>query len=99
MYLLQRETGQRLAGSRSLPRCLTSITARCTRPCQAVLHEGHHLLEDLVRNWLGAPDHPAHADEVADAHQAVGQYFGIEESDLSPLHRFKECGPVPIGKD
>ena len=36
---------------------------------------------------LAVPEDPAHADELADAHQAPGEDLGVALRDLARVHR------------
>ena len=41
---------------------------------------------------LAVPEDPAHADELADPHQAPGEHLGIALRDLARVHRLP-AGP------
>jgi hypothetical protein len=51
-----------------------------------VANECHHVLESLFRQIFTIPEHPIHAQEVTDAHQALGQALRVEAPDLPFFH-------------
>ena len=55
------------------------------------------LVEDLLRHpVLTVPEDPAHADELADPHQAPGEHLRVALGDLARLHRLAQPGDVAL---
>src|SRR6266540_3858218 len=71
-------------------RSVLTISACTSTPfvwwSDAVVDERRHRVEHLRRRVALLPQHPAHAEEVADAHQAVRERLRVEPRHLAGAH-------------